>query len=552
MAGYKETPRQKMIAMMYLVLTALLALNVSKEILDAFLVVNKSMESTNVSLTAKIIEKYAQFENQFDMNPNKVGPYWEHAKNIETEANKLVSYLDYIKYKLVEVSERKDSLEIMNLNYVDTVINGVQKKVLILGSVATKDKYDATTFYMMRENKNGEAYKLSKKIDAYRDTVLSVMKFPANSNKVGLITNPEGQPHAYEDAGGQPQDWEQHNFYHTILAADITIINKIIAEVRSAEFNALNYLYVSVSEKDFKFDNVAARVIPKSTYVFKGQKYEAEVLVAAYDSKTQLDSKFLAGATEWNEANAGRAQFIAGEEGTIKLEFQTNTEGLQKYAGIIEMRDPATDEIVQYPYSSSYYVAPPSLTVAPLKMNVFYIGVDNPVSISAAGLSKDQINPVIDMGVLKRAENDWIVRIDTKTTGKNIATVSASAEIDGERLSLGNSEFRVKRVPSPSAEIAGMTDGSIDKNVFLASAAIIPNMKDFEFDLYFIVTSYTFATVMNGDWVQKNVKGNLFTDEVKNIIRNGKRKQKYFFEKIQAKGPDGSIRSLNPINLELK
>ena len=133
-----------------------------------------------------------------------------------------------------------------------------------------------------------------------------------------------------------------------------------------------------------------------------------------------------------------------------------------------------------------------------------------------------------------------------------MATVSASADIDGKRMSLGKSEFRVKRVPSPTAEIAGMTDGQLDKNVFLASAAIIPNMKDFEFDLYFVVTSYTFATVMNGDWLQKNVKGNVFSDEVKSIIRNGKRKQKYFFEKIQAKGPDGTIRSLNPISLELK
>jgi len=185
-------------------------------------------------------------------------------------------------------------------------------------------------------------------------------------------------------------------------------------------------------------------------------------------------------------------------------------------------------------------------------MNVFYVGVDNPVSISAAGLSKDQINPTISLGKLKKDGGDWTVRIDTKPTGNTKAIVSASAEVDGERMSLGTAEFRVKRVPSPSAEIAGMTDGSVDKNVFLASGAIIPNMKDFEFDLYFVVTSYQFATVMNGDWVQKNVKGNLFNDEVKNIIRNGKRKQKFYFEKIQAKGPDGSLRSLNPISLELK
>ncbi len=296
--------------------------------------------------------------------------------------------------------------------------------------------------------------------------------------------------------------------------------------MRSAEFNALNYLYSSVSEKDFKFDQVAAKVIPKSTYVFKGQKYEAEVLVAAYDSKTQINSKYIRGTTEWNEANIGKATTVEGKDGKITLEFATSTEGLQKYAGVIEIRDPVTDQIVQYDYNGSYFVAPPSLTVAPLKMNVFYIGVDNPVSISAAGLSKDQINPVISMGKLKKNGDEWIVRIDKKPKGVNTATVSASSEIDGERMALGKSEFRVKRVPSPSAEIAGLTDGKIDKNVLLANSAIIPNQKDFEFDIYFVINSYTFATIMNGDWVQKNIKGNMFTDEVNKIIRNGKRKQK--------------------------
>lgn len=550
MAGYKETPRQKMIAMMYLVLTALLALNVSKEIIDAFLVVNKSMESTNESVSAKIREKYAQFEHQYNLNTNKVGPYWERAENIKDESDKLIDYLEFLKYKLVEVSERKDSAQIMDLYYKDTTINGIRKKVLDLPSVPTKDKYDATTFYLIRENENGEAYKLADRMQVFRDTILNVMNLPADSRKVGLITNMEGV--TYTNADGKEMSWEMHNFYHTILAADITILNKIIAEVKTAEFNALNYLYASVSEKDFKFDNVAARVIPKSTYVFKGQKYEAEVLVAAYDSKTQLDSKYVLGVDAWKDSDLGRAKTVEGEKGTIKLEFNTSQEGLQKYAGIIEMRDPATDEIVKYPYSSSYYVAPPSLTVAPLKMNVFYIGVDNPVSISAAGLSKDQINPSINMGKLKKDGTDWIVRIDDKPQSGQMSIISATSQIDGETISLGTSEFRVKRVPSPTAQVAGMTDGAVDKNVLLAAGAIIPDMGDFEFDLYFVVNSYVFATVMNGDWVQKNIKGNIFTDEVKNIIRNGKRKQKFFFEKIQAQGPDGTIRSLNPIALELK
>jgi hypothetical protein len=136
--------------------------------------------------------------------------------------------------------------------------------------------------------------------------------------------------------------------------------------------------------------------------------------------------------------------------------------------------------------------------------------------------------------------------------GVSRTTVSATAKIDGQDQLLGSVEFRVKRVPTPTAEIAGQSDGQMDKNRLLAAGAIIPNMRDFEFEIYYEVTGYTFGTIVNGDWIPKNVRGNRFTDEINNIIRNGRRKQKFIFENIKAKGPDGSMRSLNPVNLELK
>ncbi|MFA5417378.1 MAG: GldM family protein [Bacteroidales bacterium] len=550
MAGYKETPRQKMISMMYLVLTALLALNVSKEILDAFLVVNKSMETTNESVAAKIDEAYAKFQAQYTLNKAKVGPFWEKAQQMQAEAEDLLEYLEHLKFKLVLVAERnKDSLEIVNLYYSDSIIRGENRPILNLHLVPSKDKYNETTNFMVHTPTKGEAFVLAERMDTFRSTVLSVMGLPMNSEKIGLVTSG-----VYPNADGAKQNWEMHNFYHTILAADITIINKIIAEVRSAQFNALNYLYSQVSEKDFKFDNVKAEVIPTSTYIFKGQKYEARVLVAAYDSKTDLESRVLQGVDEITDANQNRTTTIKGEGGIINLEFPTNTEGVQRYAGQIIMREPGTGEIKTYPYQGEYIVAPPALTVAPLKMNVFYIGVDNPVSISAPGLAQELIRPVISTGILKKdpKSKDWIVRIDKKPTGKSLATVSATAEIDGKVLQLGTSEFRVKRVPDPIAEIAGQTGGSIDKNILLSAGAIIPNMEDFNFDLYFIVTSYTFGTIVNGDYLPKNIKGNQFTPEVISLIKNGKSKQKFFFDNIQSQGPDGTIRPLNPVNLELK
>jgi gliding motility-associated protein GldM len=555
MAGYKETPRQKMIAMMYLVLTALLALNVSKEILDAFLVVNESIESTNNSITAKIDDSYTKFEMQYGLNPDKVGPFYTTANQLKTEADELLAYIEDLKFQLVKYSERKEDQEIYDLYYKDTVINGQRQQFLELVKVPTKDKYDRVTYYMVRQGDiagEGEAYVLSAKMDAFRQSVLTAMKLPPDSRKIGLVTNMDGV--VYRDADGRKQNWEQHNFYTTILAADITILNRIMGEIKSAEYNAINFLYSSVSETDFKFDEIKAKVIPKSTYVLQGQQYEADVLVAAIDKKLEATIKVLPGADTLTEQNINRATVIEGEAGTGQLIFPGNDVGIQKYAGVIEMVDPATNKMTPYHFKGGYIVAPPALTVAPLKMNVLYIGVDNPVAISAPGIPDENINPSVGHGVLKRDTEgkDWIVRINEMPKGVSRTNISATAVVEQEDLVLGSVEFRVKRVPTPNAEIAGQSDGQMDKNRLLAAGAIIPNMRDFEFEIYYEVTGYTFATIINGDWIPKNVRGNRFTDEINGIIRNGKRKQKFFFENIQAKGPDGSIRSLNPINLELK
>ena len=262
-------------------------------------------------------------------------------------------------------------------------------------------------------------------------------------------------------------------------------------------------------------NNIEALVIPKSTYVLQGRNYEAEVLIAAPFSTPDANTRILEGVDTLTEANIRHAQIIKGDTGLVKLDFPTSNVGLQKYAGIIEMVDPATNRSSDYHFKGSYIVAPPALTVTPLKMNVLYIGIDNPVSISAPGIPAENIQSTVDQGVLKRdgEGQDWIIRINKMPKGVNKAYVSASASIDGEDLQLGRAEFRVKRVPTPTAEIAGKNDGQIDKNLMLAAGAIIPNIHDFEFEIYYDVTGFTFATIINGDWITNNVRGSLFTDE---------------------------------------
>lgn len=552
MAGYKETPRQKMIGMLYLVLTALLALNVSKDILDAFLVVNEGMVSTNVRFESKVATVYSRFESQYNLNPGKVGEYWEKAKELRLRSQQLIHYLDSVQLEVVSRSERKSHDEVKSLYYAKVQLPDFRNQgdlrdrdFLDLSLVPSRDKYDEATNYMIGPNKNGEAYTMAKKIEEYRQFVLGIVG-ENNADKIGLNTHEK-----FKDASGVTQDWMYYNFYHTILAANVTILNKIVTEVQSAEFDAVNRLFENITEKDYKFDRLSAEVIPNSTYILKGQNYEATVILTAYDSKTQSEVKIVRGASAINDGNIGGAQVFRSENGVVRLSFPGQTEGPQRYAGVIEVRDPLTQELKRHPFDAQYIVAPPSLTVAPLKMNILYSGLKNPISISAPGIPNEQIVPSISKGkIIRNANGNWDVEVPA---GERTTTISAAANVDGKSLPLGSFEFRIKRVPDPIAKIADLTDGTIDKNRLLASRAIIPEMVDFDFEgFHFEIVSYELSTY-RGTELQRTgtVRGNVFNDAVSNLIKNAGRGQRLYFERIQAKGPDGTMRTLNPINLEI-
>ena len=184
-------------------------------------------------------------------------------------------------------------------------------------------------------------------------------------------------------------------------------------------------------------------------------------------------------------------------------------------------------------------------------MNVFYIGVDNPVSISVPGIADANLKPSISTGTLTRDPEgkDWIVKVPQ---GQPKAIISVEALYQGETVPMGSKEFRVRRVPDPRAEIAGQVEGPIDKNTLLAAGAIIPVMKDFEFDLYFEVKSFRLTTIIGGDGISKRANNNRLSDEMISMIRSARSGQKFFFENITAEGPDKTPRSLNPITLEIK
>ncbi len=531
MAGYKETPRQKMIGMMYLVLTALLALNVSKQILDAFLVVNESMETTNDNFSKKLDNTLTKFKQQYQLNPNKVGPYWEKAKLAQKMSDQMSAYIDSVKYTVMAKTER--------IPYEDA-------RKLNLRNAKRKDNYDQTTAYMIgssHDGSAGESKKLRERIENYRKQMLDLVD-PKYRNVIKMGLDTKGP---FYDADGAKQNWEMHNFYRTILAADVTILNKLKAEVYNAEFDIVNNLYSSVTAEDWKFNEIQAKVIPKSSYVFQGEEYQAEILVAAYDTKQNPDVRYILGSDTLTPANFKNATPIEGSGGVVTLKLASGAEGLKKFAGIIRIVSPLGDTMT-FHFKDEFIVAKPGLTISPTKMNVFYIGVENPVDISVPG-GPERVTPSITAGKIRQEGKGWIVYDLPKGTKE--AVISVSAVFSGKPKSMGNMTFRLKRVPDPIAKVGGKSEGFISKSLLLASPYLVPEMPvGFDFDLRYVATSFTFVTEISGDIIPIKVQGNRLTPEILKIVQDAKKNKRIWFEDINVRGPDGE-RTIAGIGLKI-
>lgn len=538
MAGYKETPRQKMIAMMYLVLTALLALNVSKEMLNAFLVVNDSVELTNDNFTKKLNDTFQSFEKKYQNDQVKVKPFYDKALEARQLSTNMVNYIDSLKFELISRTEK---------------ISYDSAKFVKISEVKNKDDYDTPTNFFFRGSEDGSkgaGKDLKQRIDDFRIDMLNLLEADDRKRvKLGLRTDGD-----YEDTEGVKQNWIQYNFYHTILAADVAILNKIITEVYNAEFDVVNFLLDAVDAKDFKYDKIDAKILPKREYVFVGEDYEAEAIVAAY-STTQNPEVFLKmGVDSLPVDQLATAQTIEGEKGMVRFSLPADEEGNKKYAGVIRVRG-GTGELNTYHFHDEYTVGRPSLTVSATKMNVFYIGVDNPVDISSPGIPNERITPSINVGTLTRdPENDgWIVRVAEKPQGDMTAVISVSAEIDGQTKQMGEMNFRLRTVPDPTAKIANKTEGNISTNTLLYSPQIVPvKPRDFDFDMVFEIVSFDMVLLQGESVIRRSTNGQYFSQEMKDLLESARRGQRIWFENIVATGTDKETRRLNSINFVIQ
>ena len=553
MAGGKETPRQKMIGMMYLVLTALLALNVSKEILNAFVVMNESLETTNHSIEDKLGSQYAAFEASYNENPAKAQEYYDDAQVTRDKAKELINFITQIKGNIIEKTDGLDEgSSLGTFEGMDTVMG--------LHLVNTKDNYDVPSFELglaeptapadMPHGKDANA--LVAKITDYKESLLALVRDKDRERGHPIIASIE-ETFALEGCNENDVDlpWAGCQFYHSPLAACVAALTKVQTDVRNVESDMVAYLYGRVDAASFKFNKLSPAVIANSSYLLQGDTFKAEVFLAAFDTTSSPRVTFAPNYKDSAAMTFGddtlNADYLSVVDGKGLIKIPATSEGIYTLKGLIKFKGP--EGYVDFPVSTAYQVSRPSLTVSPTKMNVFYKGVDNPVSVSVPGVPADKIRPSINNGSISKSGEGYVVRVKSGSA----ATISVSADVDGKSVSMGKVEFRVKTVPDPVPRFAGKSvgDDKVKKSDLTAAQGVIAKMENFDFDLNFKVTSFKLTMIVGGTPIEKVSNSNRVTGDMKTMLSKAKPGSKVYIENIKAKGPDGTIRKLGSIALKV-
>ena len=505
MAGGKQTPRQKMIGILYLVLLGLVALNVSDSILEAFKNLTDSLNASTENVKSGVDATYASFEaSKLKDEPERARPIYEKAKKASSYTAELETY----------VADLKKLFEKEGGGYNEAT-----------GDISKRDNLDISPRLMINQNRGTE---LKNKINDTRKKLLALLD-EKDHDGINFSLEAKDPP----NRAGVIRSWEQSNFGDGIpLTAAITALAKIQADTKNAESEVVKRILGKMDQAVVNLDQFSAVVVAPTSYLIVGQPYTAEVFLTASDSKSSPDIT----------VGGSRLQIKDGK-GTYTV--NTGQEGIFSWSGTVRVKQ--TDGSIKT-YTTpvqKYQVARPSAVVSPDKMNVFYVGVPNPVSVSAPGIPKESLVVTISGGSISGSNGKYTVNVSSPGT---TAKVNVAANIGGRVQNIGSSDFRVKRIPDPKAKFSGKTGGSLSSVIIKSQNSIFAILEQFDFDAKFNVTRFSLVIARpRADVVVLQTTGNTFSAQMQAAVAAVTPGTRVIFDDIVAVGPDGTQRQLDPM-----
>ncbi len=525
-----KEPRQLMINVMYLVLTALLALNVSAEIFNAFEMVDGGLRTANATLDRNneelpiLITDAAKKKEELAVYGDRVEP----AREISKAASE---YISAMVDALIDEGGNRDGEH----NDGDYIVLESGKRELI-----GKRDYDPTTRLMVDD---GRGMELKDKMGEFKDQFMALVD---SADRAAITLPIEIDDEAWKLSPNKKKDWADFTFGHMPIGATMPIFSKFVNDIKASEAQILNYLAgkVGVGGETIVLDKYRVVSSPKQSYIIKGEPYEADIFLSA---------------AAGGGSNTGISISVNGQslrtdaDGNAKYAATPSTTGKKTYTAAITVTDPVTGDKKTYKEDFNYEVGERSIAVSATKMNVFYIGVDNPVEVSAAGVNSNDINVSMQgqggCKITRNGDGTFKVTCTQPTKKGEFAKVAVSAP--GLTAS---KDFRVKRIPDPVAKLGKDRGGRVGDGQFKIYPGVFPVLENFDFDAKCAITEFLLirqAKRQDAEFAPN--KGGKFGPQAKALQAKAGPGDTYIFNDIKCRCPgDGASRNIGQMVFTIK
>lgn len=506
-----------MINLMYVVLMAMLALNVSTEVLNGFSIVEESLSRTTGNSAKENQAIYEDFEAQMKANPQKVKTWYDRAQKVKQMSDSLYNLASELKLAIVQEADGK---------------NGDPQ------NIRNKEDLEAANQVMLSIS-GGRGQELRDAINSFRQRMLKMVTDKKQREIIASNLTTEVPKNALG------KNWQEYMFESMPAAAAVTLLSKLQSDVRYAEGEVLHTLVQNIDVKDIRVNALEAFVIPNSQTIVRGDKFSAHIVMAAVDT-TQVPDIYIGNQKVTLRDNL--YERICGATGDFTL------------AGYLETVNGNGDRI-RRDFSQKYTVVDPSATVSADLMNMLYAGYNNPISVSVPGVPLTKVLATMTNGTLQAVGPGKYIARPAKI-GQD-ATITVVSTNTGRPQQMGQYTFRVRKLPDPTPYIAMKDEhgnptrykgGGLAKSQLVASDAIGAAIDDGILDIAFRVQSFETVFFDNmGNAVPMASDGASFSSRQKETFRRLARNRRFYISRVTVVGPDGLTRTLqNPMEIIVK
>ena len=514
MAAIPRSPRQKLINLMYILLLAMLAMNVSSDVLKGFELVEDTLLRSTQNTQAQNENIYQNFAQFLKDNPEKVQEWFDKSQLVRKSSDSLYNYVQELKVQIARHADGKD-----------TDVNNIKHQ----------ENMEAAPYIMLAPGV-GQGKQLFNSVNKYRESILKMVTDSAQRDIIARNLS-TAVPRKFSTLG---KNWQEYLFGSTPVAAAITLLTKLQSDIRHAEGEVLRTLVSNIDINDFRVNQLDAFVIPTSQTIVRGGKFSARIVMAAIDT-TRKPAIYI-GNTRLPDSRNGLYEVNADRTGDFS------------FSGYLEMPSGSGDTYKRT-FTQSYRVIDPAATVSATMMNVLYAGYSNPISVSVPGVPSQQVQLTVDNGTLTRNGSDYICT--PSRIGE--ATFTVSATLDGRTQTMATYKYRVRQLPDPQPFIEYTENdapkrfrgGRLSKAVLMDSEGIVAAIDDGLLNVEFRVLSFETVFFDNmGNALPEVSSGSQFSARQKNLFRSLARGKRFYISRVRAIGPDGVERTL-PNTLEV-